>query len=315
MRFDANVQRPRPAGSGWRAQAVTLIRIGAAVAVLVCLSFLADRARSQGTPYQQYQPMTIPPAPATEYAQAADPAAGQAAGQSEGEAAAGDDQPSGVSAIFQQIAAGGWLMIPLGVCSLVVFSLTLERLIALRRGRVIPRPFVRRFTECVEDGQLSFEEAQQICEEFNCPVAEVFQAAVKRWGRPMMEIEQAVIDAGDRVSDGLTRYLRVFHAISNVAPLIGLLGTVLGMIEAFETMIGGGAVGANLLAAGISTALITTAGGLFVAIPAYVAYMYFAAVSDRYLNEIDRLCQRVIDCISAEGLESSNRAKKTRRAA
>jgi biopolymer transport protein ExbB len=316
MRFDATVQRPRPAGSSRRAQAVTLIRIGAAVAVLVCLSFLADRARSQGTPYQQYpQPMSIPPAPATEYAQTVEPPVGQVAGQSQGEAVDGDDQSSGVSAIFQQIAAGGWLMIPLGICSLVVFSLTLERLIALRRGRVIPRPFVRRFTECVEDGQLSFEEAQQICEEFNCPVAEVFQAAVKRWGRPMMEIEQAVIDAGDRVSDGLTRYLRVFHAISNVAPLIGLLGTVLGMIEAFETMSGGGAVGANLLAAGISTALVTTAGGLFVAIPAYVAYMYFAAVSDRYLNEIDRLCQRVIDCISAEGLESSNRAKKTRRAA
>lgn len=311
MRFDDSVQRPRPAGSSRRAQAVTLIRIGAAVAVLVCLSALADRARSQGTPYQQYQPMSIPPAPAGQYAPPSDPAAVQA----EGEAPAGEEQPSGVSAIFQQIAAGGWLMVPLGICSLVVFSLTLERLVALRRGRVIPRPFVRRFTECVEDGQLSFEEAQQICEEFNCPVAEVFQAAVKRWGRPMMEIEQAVIDAGDRVSDGLTRFLRVFHAISNVAPLIGLLGTVLGMIEAFETMSGGGAVGADLLAAGISTALVTTAGGLFVAIPAYLAYMYFAAVSDRYLNEIDRLCQRVIDCISAEGLESSNRAKKTRRAA
>lgn len=311
MRFDVTVQRPRPAGSSRRAQTITLIRIGAAVAVLVCLSALADRARSQGTPYQQYQPMSIPPAPSADAAQPVDPAADQV----EGEATAGDEQASGVSAIFQQVAAGGWLMVPLGICSLVVFSLTLERLVALRRGRVIPRPFVRRFTECVEDGQLSFEEAQQICEEFDCPVAEVFQAAVKRWGRPMMEIEQAVIDAGDRVSDGLTRFLRVFHAISNVAPLIGLLGTVLGMIEAFETMSGGGAVGADLLAAGISTALVTTAGGLFVAIPAYLAYMYFAAVSDRYLNEIDRLCQRVIDCISAEGLESSNRAKKTRRAA
>jgi biopolymer transport protein ExbB len=311
MRLDAAAQRPRPTGPSRRAQTVTLTRIGAAVAVLVVLSALADRARSQGTPYQQYQPMSIPPAPSAENTQPIDPSSAQA----DPVAASEEEQSGGASTLFQQIAAGGWLMVPLGICSLVVFSLTLERLVALRRGRVIPRPFVRRFTECVEDGQLSFEEAQQICEEFNCPVAEVFQAAVKRWGRPMMEIEQAVIDAGDRVSDGLTRFLRVFHAISNVAPLIGLLGTVLGMIEAFETMSGGGAVGANLLAAGISTALVTTAGGLFVAIPAYLAYMYFAAISDRYLNEIDRLCQRVIDSISAEGLESSNRAKKTRRAA
>ncbi|MGI9469936.1 MAG: MotA/TolQ/ExbB proton channel family protein, partial [Rubripirellula sp.] len=125
-----------------------------------------------------------------------------------------------------KISQGGWLMIPLGVCSLIVFALSLERLIALRRGRVIPRPFVRRFTECVEDGQLSYDEATELCEEFDCPVAEVFRAAVRRWGRPMFEVEQAVMDAGDRVADGLKRFLRVFHAISNVAPLIGLLGTV-----------------------------------------------------------------------------------------
>jgi len=218
--------------------------------------------------------------------------------------------------VFSRIAAGGWLMLPLGVCSLIVFSLALERSIALRRSRVIPRPFVRRFTECVEDGQLSYEEATAICEEFDCPVAEVFQAAVKRWGRPMLEIEQAVMDAGDRVADGLKRFLRVFHAISNVAPLIGLLGTVLGMISAFESMSGSSGGGnPESLAAGISVALITTAGGLMVAIPAYLAYMYFGAKSDGYLNDIDRLCQRVIDCISAEGLESGNRNKKTRRAA
>jgi len=308
MRFDDNPKRLHIARSRRRTHIATLIRIGAAGVVLVTLATMTQRARSQGTPYQQLQPMSIPAPPS------ADPVALQATPETDTDAAGADSASNGFP-LFQQIAAGGWLMLPLGICSLVVFSLTLERLISLRRGRVIPRPFVRRFTECVEDGQLSFEEASQICEEFDCPVAEVFQAAVKRWGRPMMEIEQAVMDAADRVSDSLTRFLRVFHAISNVAPLIGLLGTVLGMIEAFETMSGGGEVGANLLAAGISTALITTAGGLSVAIPAYLAYMYFAAVSDRYLNEIDRLCQRVIDCISAEGLESTNRAKKTRRAA
>ncbi len=218
--------------------------------------------------------------------------------------------------LFRRVAAGGWLMIPLGFCSLIVFSLSLERLLALRRSRVIPRPFVRRFTECVEDGQLSYEEATEICEEFDCPVAEVFQAAVKRWGRPMLEIEQAVMDAGDRVADGLKRFLRVFHAISNVAPLLGLLGTVLGMIESFESMSNTALSGGpELLASGISTALVTTAGGLFVAIPAYLAYMYFSAKSDQYLSEIDRLCQRVVDCISAEGLESGGKSKKVRRAA
>ncbi len=132
----------------------------------------------------------------------------------------------------------------------------------------------------------------------------------------MLEIEQAVMDAGDRVADGLRRYLRVFHAISNVAPSDRIAGTVLGMISAFESM-SSGAMGRDpeSLAEGISVALITTAGGLVVAIPAYLAYIYFGSKSDQYLQEIDRLCQRVIDCISAEGLESGNRAKKVRRAA
>ncbi|MCC9655249.1 MotA/TolQ/ExbB proton channel family protein [Rhodopirellula halodulae] len=247
------------------------------------------------------QSMSIPEAPASE-----------PVGEGETEEATGEGwQPP---AFVGKIAEGGVLMIPLAVCSLIVLGLSMERLIALRRSRVIPKPFVRRFTECVEDGQLSYEEATSICDEFDCPVAEVFHAAVRRWGRPMLEIEQAVIDAGDRVGDSLRRFLRVFHAISNVTPLIGLLGTVLGMIQAFETIADPNAGGqSDLLASGISTALMTTAGGLSVAIPAYLAYMYFGAKSDGYLGEIDKLCQRVIDCISAEGLENAGTAKVPRK--
>jgi biopolymer transport protein ExbB len=219
-------------------------------------------------------------------------------------------------AVVSKVAEGGWLMIPLAICSLIVLTLSLERMVALRRGRVIPRPFVRRFTECVEDGQLSHEEATEICEDFDCPVSEVFRAALRRWGRPMFEIEQAVMDAGDRVSDGLRRYLRVFHAISNVAPLMGLLGTVIGMIEAFEVISSQESLGRpEMLASGISKALMTTAAGLCVAIPAYLAYMYFSGKSDRYMNEIDRLCQRVVDCISAEGLEDAGAQRNRKRRA
>lgn len=260
-------------------------------------------------PSQGFTNSTVPTIPS-----AAVPVDATATNPEPEEAAAGWEMPAFVT----KITKGGWLMIPLGVCSLIVFALSLERLIALRRGRVIPRPFVRRFTECVEDGQLSYEEATELCEEFDCPVAEVFRAAVRRWGRPMFEVEQAVMDAGDRVADGLKRFLRVFHAISNVAPLLGLLGTVLGMIQAFETISSQESIGRpETLASGISVALMTTAGGLAVAIPAYLAYMYFSSKSDSYLNEIDKLCQRVIDCISAEGLENAGggRSGRKRRAA
>ncbi len=263
-------------------------------------------------PYQQpAQPYTASGVPSIP--SAAIPANAEAASEETGEEGSSWEPPAVIKKIWQ----GGWLMIPLAICSLIVFTLSLERLVALRRARVIPRPFVRRFTECVEDGQLSYEEATELCEEFDCPVAEVFRAAVRRWGRPMFEVEQAVMDAGDRVSDSLKRFVRVFHAISNVAPLIGLLGTVLGMIKSFEMMSNQESLGRpEMLASGISVALMTTAGGLAVAIPAYLAYMYFSSKSDSYLNEIDRLCQRVVDCISAEGLENAgSRGGRKRRAA
>ncbi len=262
-------------------------------------------------PYQQssqnYTTTAIPSIPSA----AMDPAA---SGDGSGGAEASSEGFWQPPEFVKKIAQGGWLMIPLGVCSLIVLTLSLERMIALRRGRVIPRPFVRRFTECVEDGQLSYEEATELCDEFDCPVAEVFQAAVRRWGRPMLEVEQAVMDAGDRVADSLKRFLRVFHAISNVAPLIGLLGTVLGMIQSFDTMSNQESLGRpEMLASGISVALMTTAGGLAVAIPAYLAYMYFSSKSDSYLNEIDKLCQRVVDCISAEGLENAGNSRNSRK--
>ena len=224
-------------------------------------------------------------------------------------------EPWQMPAIVDRLMRGGPLMIPLAVCSLIVIALSMERMIALRRGRVIPRPFVRRFTECVEDGQLSYDEASELCEEFDCPVAEVFRAAVRRWGRPMLEIEQAVMDAGDRVGDSLKRFVRVFHAISNVAPLLGLLGTVIGMIDAFEMLGTESVERSDLLAAGISVALVTTAAGLTVAIPAYLAYMYFSSKSDRYLAEIDKLCTRVVESISAEALENSGSTRRKKKAA
>ena len=255
----------------------------------------------------------IPPAPVQPSATSG--ASGGATDGAGGGSAAGSSDWQ-TPKIVDRILSGGWLMLPLGLCSLIVLVLSIERLVALRRSRVIPRPFVRRFTECVEDGQLSYDEATSICEEFDCPVAEVFRAAVRRWGRPMMEIEQAVMDAGDRVNDSLRRFVRVFHAISNVAPLLGLLGTVLGMIEAFEMMGSAESLGRpEMLASGISMALVTTAGGLSVAIPAYLAYMYFSAKSDRYLGEIDKLCTRVVDSISAEALESESKSRPRKRAA
>jgi biopolymer transport protein ExbB len=190
-----------------------------------------------------------------------------------------------------------------------------ERLLYLRRGRVIPRPFVRGVIEQLEQQQLDQDEAIALCEENGSPVAELFTTALKKWGRPAVEIEQAVVDAGAHIMGQLKKYLRLFNAISNLTPLLGLLGTVLGMIETFNAISQAGAMGRpELLAGGIGTALITTAGGLCVAIPAYSAYVYFLGRADKLILELDAQVSNVIELICAEAQNSRSRSR-TRKAA
>jgi biopolymer transport protein ExbB len=186
----------------------------------------------------------------------------------------------------------------------------------LRRGRVTPGPFVKRFIQQLEAGQLDRDQAVLVCEENGSPVARVFSAAVKKWGRPAVEIEQAIIDAGERVVHELRRYLRVFNGIATVGPMLGLLGTVCGMIRAFNDIASSDAMGRpELLARGISEALFTTAMGLIVAVPAMLLYWWFVSIIDRLTVRIDGLGQQVVAVISSEAIQEANQAKtRTRKA-
>jgi biopolymer transport protein ExbB len=192
-------------------------------------------------------------------------------------------------------------MVPIGLCSVVLFVFVFERLIALRRGRIIPRPFVKRFLQQIREGQLDADAALKLCEKNRSPVAEVFAAGIRKWGRPAVEVEQAIIDEGERVTNRLRKYFRVLNGVATVSPLLGLLGTVLGMIRAFNAIATADAMGRpEMLAAGISQALLTTAAGLSVAIPALIVYLYFAGRVDQLIMDIDALGQRVVDTIADE---------------
>ena len=204
--------------------------------------------------------------------------------------------------LLQVLRDGGPLMIPIGICSVILLVFVFERAISLRRGRVVPRPFVKRFLQQLRDGQLSPESALELCDQNRSPVADVFAAAIRKWGRPAVEVEQAIIDAGERVTNELRKYLRVINGVSTISPLLGLLGTVFGMIQTFNTIAVGDAMGRpEMLAGGIGQALLTTAGGLCVAIPALIAYLYFVGRVDRLIMDIDGLGQQIVDVIAADG--------------
>ena len=211
------------------------------------------------------------------------------------------------------VADAGPMLFPIVGCSVLLLMFVFERAISLRRSRVIPKHFVKLFLTELDEGQLKPEEALERCEQNESPISEVFAAAVKKWNRPAVEVEQAVLDAGERVANGLRRYLRLFNGIATISPLLGLLGTVLGMIRAFNSIASSDAMGRpELLADGISQALLTTAGGLSVAIPAFIVYIYFTSRVDRLLIDIDAIGQEVVSAIASDAWKAKPTKKKTR---
>lgn len=251
-------------------------------------------------------------------AQDAPPPEAAAAATSGGEPAESVALPEHEGAIptynlLSVIRDGGLLMIPIVGSSFLLAVFVFERAMALRRGRVIPGPFVTRFLEQLDEELIDREKALELCQENPSGVAAVFAAAVKKWGRPTVEVEQALLDAGERVTNDLRKNVRLFNAISTVTPLLGLLGTVFGMISSFNMISSADAMGRpELLAAGIGEALLTTAGGLSVAIPALIAYWYFVSRVDRLIVEIDALGQQVVELIASDGVRRAGEAPKSR---
>ena len=215
--------------------------------------------------------------------------------------------PTRLSELF---IAGGPLMWPIAACSVVVVAFAFERMVVLRRRRVIPKDFVTRFLDHLANGQLDRNTALALCEQNRSPIAEVFAHGVRKWGKPSVEVEQAIIDGGERQIAQLRKHLRVLNTIATISPLLGLLGTVWGMILCFNQIAVSSAMRnatdkVEKLAEGIGIALIATAGGLCVAIPALILYMYLAGRVDSVVMEMDSLAQKLVNLISAEALQAN----------
>jgi biopolymer transport protein ExbB len=241
---------------------------------------------------------------------------GAAAVQPSAEQAEGDGATIPDRNLLQIVQSGGILMYPIIFCSFLLLVFVFERFIALRRGSIIPRPFVKRFLHQLREGQLDAAKALKLCEENDSPVAKVFAGAVRKWGKSSVEVEQAMIDAGERVTSKLRRNLRAIGAIATISPLLGLMGTVFGMIEAFNVIAHADAMGRQeLLAGGIAQALLTTAGGLTVAVPAYLFSAFFASVVDRRIAEMDALGEEVVQKIAYDALGESSQRHSRQRAA
>ena len=190
---------------------------------------------------------------------------------------------------------------PLAICSIVTLAYVMERFAALRRERVIPHEFVDRFLERLSSGKLDRERALELCRAHESPAARVFSLVVDAWGQPGATIRQIVShDAAGEVVE-LKRNLRVLSAMSTLGPLLGLLGTVVGIIQSFDAL--GGRLGparGEALAHGISLALVATAFGLAIAIIAVTFYYFFLNRVDLLVRELDDRTRQVIELVSSE---------------
>lgn len=239
------------------------------------------------------------------------PSLGQAPGPPKpapAEAAAKAPGNVGRASIIALFASSNPMLWLMAVCSVVTVGYTLERLVALRRGRVIPRDFANRFLERLTTGKLDRDRAMELCRANESPAARIFGNAVRHWGASAAVIRQAVDHDSAREVLDLRRNVRVLNGTATLAPLLGLLGTVIGMIQSFDAISGqvGGAK-SEALAKGISLALVSTAMGLAIAIVSVAAYYFLLNRVDLLVRDLDDRVRQVIDHVSAEALRPVDR--------
>lgn len=181
---------------------------------------------------------------------------------------------------------GGIMMYPLALCSIIAFTITLERLWNLRRGRVISPELVSVLAriEKPED----FGLAQSVCKANGSPFSQIISACIDNRDLPKEELRVTIEDEGRQQVRSLSRGLGALETIASISPLLGLLGTVIGMINVFNVIETLGVGQAKALSGGISEALITTATGLFIGVPVLIAYNYFSSRSESLTLDIER---------------------------
>ena len=181
---------------------------------------------------------------------------------------------------------GGPVMWPLLVFSLLGFIFIIERFLALRKAKINVNEFLAKTRKALIVNR-SIQAAIKTCEEYRGPVASILKAGLLKFGQPREDVEKTIENAALYEMGRLEKNLVWLASIANVAPLLGFFGTVAGMIKSFEALAEAGLSNPGLVAAGISEALITTAAGLFVAIPVQLAYNYFMSRINKFVRDIE----------------------------
>lgn len=196
------------------------------------------------------------------------------------------------------LSAGGWLIVPLLFASILAMAIVGERYWALRRAAVVPPHLVEKILEWHRDGQLHSENILQL--HLSSPLGRMLAAGLLNRNHPREVMKESLEESGRHQVHEMERYLSTLGTIAAGAPLVGLLGTVIGMIKVFDAITLGGVGDPTILSTGISEALITTATGLSVAIPSLIFYRLLRRRVDELVVEMEQAAIRVVEIIHGD---------------
>ncbi len=200
-------------------------------------------------------------------------------------------------AIFEK---GGFMMYPILFASVLMLGIAIERAYNLRRKNIINPKFLLDIRKQWDWKEI--HKTLQLCNSYDNSLSRILKVGLLRVGGKLDEIERAIEGAGQHEASLMNSNLRVLGAVANITPMMGLLGTVFGMIKAFNVISLSGTGNPGLVASGISEALITTAAGMVVGIPALAFYHYFRGKIDRYVFEMEEISFQLVEELSYDGL-------------
>ncbi|MFB0963870.1 MAG: MotA/TolQ/ExbB proton channel family protein [Pseudomonas sp.] len=200
--------------------------------------------------------------------------------------------------MWELIKSGGWIMLPIVVCSIIAVAIVAERLWTLRPSRISPPHLLGQVWRWMQDQQMDQARFQEL--RAGSPLGQILAAGLanSRHGRDIMK--ESIQEAGVKVVSELERYLTPLGTIAAITPLLGLLGTVLGMIEIFSAFMGSGMANAPQLAGGIAKALVTTAAGLFVAIPALFFHRFLQRRVDQLVVNMEQEAIKLVEVVQGD---------------
>ena len=206
--------------------------------------------------------------------------------------------------MFELVQAGGWLMIPILLCSVVAAGISVERLWTLRAEQVAPRDLLTQVWSWIRNNEMDSSRLREV--KSGSPLGQILVAGITSHRRGRDVMKESIEEVANHVVHELERYLNTLGTVAAITPLLGLLGTVIGMIKVFTAIQLEGTGNAAVVAGGISEALITTAAGLTVAIPSLFFHRYFQRKVDELVIYMEQEALKLVEVLNADRTDNAD---------